>query len=132
MPLNECARLNRLPPRQSEAATYLAGVQAQPSFAAPSLTAERKFTAEGAEDTEPIEAGTSSFVIRASSFLILVVATPPDSGLVAPLRRAIEPLIHSPEPVQSARVWDTGVVNAAPLARERARPRPFTNALCAA
>ena len=39
------------------------------------------------------------------------MAAPPDAGLVAPLRRAIEPLIHAPEAVQSARIGGISVRN---------------------
>jgi hypothetical protein len=35
---------------------------------------------------------------------VLVVAAEPDAFLVPPLRRAVEPLVHPPEPVQPARV----------------------------
>src|SRR5205814_3253986 len=57
--------------------------------------------------------------------LVLVVATPPDAGLVAPLGRAVEPLIHAPEAVQSARIGGIGVVNDAVLERERAHAWPL-------
>src|SRR6266567_1102217 len=55
--------------------------------------------------------------------LVLVVATPPDAGLIAPLGRAIEPLVHAPEAVQSARIGRIGVVDNAVLKRERAHAR---------
>src|SRR5437879_2730178 len=58
--------------------------------------------------------------------LVLVVAAPPDTGLVAPLGRAVEPLIHAPEPVQSARLGGIGVVDDAVLEGERAHARPLT------
>jgi len=38
--------------------------------------------------------------------IVLVVAAPPDAGLVASFGRAIEPLVHAPEAVQSARGSD--------------------------
>src|SRR6266513_740005 len=57
--------------------------------------------------------------------LVLVVAFPPDAMLVAPLGGAVEPLIHSPEAVQSARVSRIGVVDDAVLQRERAHARPL-------
>ena len=41
--------------------------------------------------------------------LVLVVAAPPDADLVAPLGRAVEPLVHAPEAVQSARIRGIGV-----------------------
>src|SRR5437762_1960558 len=55
--------------------------------------------------------------------LVLVVATPPDAGLVAAFGRAVEPLVHAPEPVQSARIGGIGVVDDAVLERERAHAR---------
>ena len=58
--------------------------------------------------------------------LVLVVAAPPDAGLVAPLRRAVEPLVHAPEAIQSARVGKIGVVNDPVLERERAHAWPLT------
>src|SRR5437588_9331823 len=59
--------------------------------------------------------------------LVLIVAFPPDAILVAPLRRAVEPLIHAPEAVQSARVGGIGVVNDAVLQREGAHARPIAD-----
>jgi hypothetical protein len=53
------------------------------------------------------------------------VAAPPDARLVAPLGCAVEPLVHAPEAVQSARVGGIGVVDDAVLERERAHARPF-------
>src|SRR5205823_10622278 len=57
--------------------------------------------------------------------LVLVVPFPPDAGFVAPLGGAIEPLIHSPEAVQSARVGGIRVIDNAVLERERAHTRPL-------
>src|SRR6266496_939199 len=59
--------------------------------------------------------------------LVLVVAAPPDAGLVASLGGAVEPLVHSPEAVQSARIRGISVVNNAVLERERAHPRPLAD-----
>src|SRR5204863_7388413 len=73
----------------------------------------------------------SAFRLLNSSFLlltfhpVLVVAAPPNARLVAAFGRAIEPLVHSPETVQSARISRIGVVNDAVLERERAHPRPL-------
>ena len=55
--------------------------------------------------------------------LVLVVMAPPDVRLVASPRRAVEPLIHAPEAIQTARIgwW----VDHAVLERERAHARPF-------
>src|SRR3979411_2858083 len=58
-----------------------------------------------------------------SALVVLVVAAPPDARLVAPLGGAVEPLVHAPETVQSARVGGIGVVDDAVLERERAHAR---------
>src|SRR4051812_21308517 len=50
---------------------------------------------------------------------------PPDAGLVASLGRAVEPLVHAPEAVQSARISGVDVVDAAVLAHEGAYARPL-------
>src|SRR2546428_10939540 len=60
-----------------------------------------------------------------SPLVVLVVAAPPDAGLVAPLGGAVEPLVHAPEAVQSARIGGIGVVDDAVLERERAHARPL-------
>src|SRR5215204_7388875 len=59
------------------------------------------------------------------SALVLVVAEPPDASLVAPLGGTVEPLVHAPEAVQSARVGGRGVVDDAVLEYERAHTRPL-------
>src|SRR6266404_8206574 len=56
---------------------------------------------------------------------VLVVAAPPDARLVAPLGCAVEPLVHAPEAVQSARISGVGVVDDAVLEDERAHARPL-------
>ena len=48
---------------------------------------------------------------------VLVVAAPPDARLVAPLGCAVEPLVHAPEAVHSARIGGIGVVDDAVLER---------------
>src|SRR6266516_1129090 len=48
---------------------------------------------------------------RRSALVVLVVAAPPDARLVAPPGGAVEPLVHAPEGVQSARVGGIGVVD---------------------
>src|SRR5213075_646405 len=58
-----------------------------------------------------------------SALVVLVVAAPPDTGLVAPFGGAVEPLVHAPEAVQSARIGGIGVVDDAVLERERAHAR---------
>src|SRR5882672_7444497 len=57
--------------------------------------------------------------------LVFVVAAPPEARLVTPLGGAVEPLVHAPEAVQSARIGGIGVVDHAVLARERAQARPL-------
>src|SRR5262245_14908230 len=52
--------------------------------------------------------------------LVFVVAAQPDAArLVAPLGSAVEPRVHAPESVQSARIGGIGVVDDAVLERER-------------
>jgi hypothetical protein len=55
------------------------------------------------------------------------VAAPPDAArlLVASLRSAVEPLVHAPEAVQSARIGGIGVVDDVVLEDERAHARPI-------
>jgi hypothetical protein len=51
--------------------------------------------------------GSSScdtFPTARSAPVVLVVTPPPDTGLVAPLGGAVEPLVHAPEAVQSSRI----------------------------
>src|SRR5436190_4945746 len=55
--------------------------------------------------------------------LVLVVAAPPDTGLIAPFGGAVEPLVHAPEAVQSARISGISVVDDAVFERERAHAR---------
>src|SRR5262249_51335203 len=56
---------------------------------------------------------------------VLVAAAPPDAALVASARRAVEPLVHAPEAVQSACIGGIGVVDDAVLERERGHARPL-------
>src|SRR6266404_3783934 len=53
-----------------------------------------------------------------SALVVLVVAAPPGARLVAPLGGAVEPLVHAPEAVQSARIGGIGVVDDAVLEHE--------------
>src|SRR5436190_17633353 len=57
--------------------------------------------------------------------LVLIVAAPPDAGLVASLRSAVEPLVHAPQAVQSTGIGGIGVVDNAVIERERAHARPL-------
>src|SRR5260370_10775939 len=52
---------------------------------------------------------------HASLAVVLVVAAVPEAALVAPAWRAVEPLVHAPEAVQSARIGGIGVVDDAVL-----------------
>ena len=61
-----------------------------------------------------------------SALVVLVVAAPPDARFVAPLGGAVEPLVHAPEAVQSARISGIGMVDdAVVLKHERAHTRPL-------
>src|SRR5215208_6653615 len=59
-----------------------------------------------------------------SALVVLVVAAEPEARLVASLGGAVEPLVHAPEAVHSARIGGIGVVDDAVLERERAQARP--------
>src|SRR6266436_5383565 len=65
-------------------------------------------------------------VSMVSLAVVLVVAAPPEAGLVATEWRAVEPLVHAPEDVQPALVRRVGVVYDAILERERAHAGPFS------
>src|SRR2546428_7513909 len=73
-----------------------------------------------ADETPVSRAGALAF-----GPIVLVVAAPPDARLVAPLGGAVEPLVHAPEAVQSARIGGIGVVDNAVLEHERAHARPL-------
>ena len=53
------------------------------------------------------------------------MAAPPHASLVASLGCAVEPLVHAPQTVQSARICGIGVVDDAVLEHERAHARPL-------
>src|SRR2546428_3341559 len=55
---------------------------------------------------------------RRSALVVLVVAAPPDARLVAPLGGALQPLVHGPEAVQSARIGGIGGQDDAAPVRE--------------
>src|SRR6185369_17995504 len=56
---------------------------------------------------------------------VVIVTAPPDTRLVAPPGRPIEPLVHAPEAVQSACIGGIGVVHGPVLEHERAHAGPF-------
>src|SRR5216683_8393339 len=58
--------------------------------------------------------------------VVLIVAAPPDAGLVAPAWRAVEPLVHAPQDVDPALVGGVGVVDNAILERKRAHAGSFS------
>src|SRR5215472_14256759 len=60
-----------------------------------------------------------------SAMAVFVVAAPPDARLVASVGRAVEPLVHAPETVQSAGIGGIGVIDGAVPAHERAHARPL-------
>src|SRR5688572_2580185 len=60
-----------------------------------------------------------------SALAVLVVAAPPDARLVASLGSPVEPLVHAPEAVETARIGGIGVVDDAVLEHERAHARPL-------
>src|SRR5216684_3048056 len=62
----------------------------------------------------------------ASVAVVLVVAAPPDAGLVTTEWRAVEPLVHAPDAVHPALVRRVGVIDDAILERERAHAGRFS------
>src|SRR5205823_5168841 len=62
-----------------------------------------------------------------SALVVLVVAAPPEPRLVATPRCAVQPLIHAPQTVHSARIGGIGVVDDAILQHERAQALPLSN-----
>src|SRR5712691_3301076 len=64
-------------------------------------------------------------VSMGSLAVVLVVAAPPEAGLVATERRAVEPLVHAPQDVNPALVRRVGVVDDAILEREGAHAGAF-------
>src|SRR5437016_4448393 len=69
--------------------------------------------------------GCKPLTPHASLGVVLVVAAPPEAGLVATEWCPIEPLVHAPEAVQPARVRRVGVVHDAILEHKRAHAGPF-------
>src|SRR5258707_3261786 len=67
----------------------------------------------------------SPFLLLPSNGVILVPAAPPDAGLVTALWGAVEPLVHSPQAVQSARIRGIIVVDDAVFEHERAHAWPL-------
>src|SRR5262252_9277745 len=62
-----------------------------------------------------------------STLVVFIMAAPPDVGLIAAFWCAIEPLIHAPHAVDSARVGGIGVVDHSVLEREGTHARSFTH-----
>src|SRR5260370_35687583 len=58
--------------------------------------------------------------------LVAVVVTPPDALFIASLRCAVEPLVHAPEPVQSAGIGRIGMIDDAVSEDEGAEARQLT------
>src|SRR5436190_12909780 len=76
-------------------------------------------------ETREISGLRAPMTSATSALLILVVAAKPEARLVAPLGCAVEPLVHAPEAIQSARIRGIGVIDDAILAHERAHARPL-------
>src|SRR6185312_16123042 len=80
------------------------------------LTRKRTPAARGSAAAVGISAG------------VLVVASPPDAvRFIAPLGRAIEPLVHAPQAIQPARKAGERVINDAIFAHECAHAGPFAD-----
>src|SRR6478735_1561008 len=74
----------------------------------------------------PIKSSAATPRNARSALVVLVMTTPPDARLVAPLGCAIEPRVHAPQRVHPTRIGGIGVVDDAVLAHERAHPRPLS------
>src|ERR1700683_2669410 len=57
--------------------------------------------------------------------LVLVMAAPPDAGLIAAARGAVQPRVHAPQDVDPALVGRVCVVDDTIIERERAHAGPF-------
>src|SRR2546423_1684136 len=62
---------------------------------------------------------------RGSAIAVRIVVAQPVARLVAPFGGAIEPLVHTPEAVQPARVGRIGVKTNTALRNDRAHARPL-------
>src|SRR5689334_189705 len=119
----------RAPPPRDASILRTAGVMRRSSHGRKRLQifACRRFTAS--DPRARVAAGTRQGAAprrRArSARVVLVVAAKPKAGLVAPLGRAIEPLVHAPEAVHAARIGRIGVVHHAILEGEGAHARPL-------
>ncbi len=66
---------------------------------------------------------------------IFVMTLPPGRAFAAAKRRAVEPLIHAPQCIQSARIGGIGLIDRAVLHRKSAHARPVPHIggrICAA
>src|SRR5262249_29876322 len=80
------------------------------------------------EIARPPFASTTS--TTGSTLVVLVVAVPPGARLVearfvTSLGGTVEPLVHAPEAIQSARIGGIGVIDDAVLENEPAHARPL-------
>src|SRR5262249_22238689 len=64
-----------------------------------------------------------SSVVAGSALVVRVVVAQPIARLVASLGGAVEPLVHAPEAIQSARIGGVGVIDDAVFEDERAHAR---------
>ena len=60
-----------------------------------------------------------------SVLVVRVVMAQPGARFVAPHRRPVEPLVHAPEAVESARIGGIGVIDDAVLEHKRAHAGPL-------
>src|SRR5262245_43451707 len=95
------------------------GISPNADMDAHQTTVTAALAAKSSADT-PRKAGWEA----RSAPAILVVAAPPDVRLVAAPRSAVEPLVHAPEAVESARVGGISMVDGALVEDERAHAGP--------
>src|SRR6478736_1220745 len=71
---------------------------------------------------DPQDVGNDPFALQLA---VLVVTAPPDASLVAAARSAIQPLIHAPKAIQTARIGRIGMIDNALFQHECADAGPF-------
>src|SRR5262249_41413025 len=73
--------------------------------------------------SQPGMSAISGLTRVSKSVVVLVMAAPPHSRLVAAERSTVAPLVHAPQPVEPARVRGVRVIHDPVLAREGAHSR---------
>src|SRR5229473_3555222 len=122
-----CARCKRmvLPPHVSHHAPQTAHTKNEQERAGESIVTRPAPTTTVVLPDKSLIIVLFLCVSMVSLAVVLVVAAPPEAGLVATEWRAVEPRVHAPDAVHPALVRRVGVVHDAILERERAHAGPF-------